>query len=435
MNLNKKRIGFVTAWLISLLTVGTIVYVVYAQTASTFWITEGIYPSSTSYVIWQEGANFYAKNEYGIISYSGTNESIVIQNTLDVLTSGGIVHIKSGDYNVVTLSVTNSYITIQGDGNSGNTVTRLILEDNTDANMFNIFSATMFTIRDIKLSGNTANNALGIGIAASYAHGGSTTGDMLVERVFIEHFAEEGIYWDDAWGSQIVNSYIEYNDGYGARITGQNVLIHSTTFSFNTLSGLRLAGGGTSIPVSSSVVNSVFVENEQHGIYVSGTDGSTISSSLFQGNGVSSANTYDAIHINGGQNITVMGNVIHANTTRDIIPSIRYTRCGVRVESQFPVTVIGNTFSNLLNVGVYTAYGGNVITYGNIGFLTQNSGSASLATGNTITHNLTGTPTSVILTLTVSEDIWVTAVGSSTFTINFDGGGTQTVYWYAEYKL
>lgn len=84
MNMNKKQlISLVSATaLISVIFGGFFVYVVYGQTASTFWITDGLYPSGCSYSIWRDGNYYFAKDGYGQIQYSGDNFTTVITSCL-----------------------------------------------------------------------------------------------------------------------------------------------------------------------------------------------------------------------------------------------------------------------------------------------------------------------------------------------------------------
>lgn len=74
----------------------------------------------------------------------------------------------------------------------------------------------------------------------------------------------------------------------------------------------------------------------------------------------------------------------------------------------------------------------------NIGFVTEAEGATSVADGGTISHGIQGTPTSVVVSGSVSgEFVSVTAIGSSTFTVAIKthagaAGTTQTVYWRAK---
>lgn len=76
------------------------------------------------------------------------------------------------------------------------------------------------------------------------------------------------------------------------------------------------------------------------------------------------------------------------------------------------------------------------------GVFDHNSGvTAAIATGTAVSHGLFDdgaglTPTSVIISAaeTGPTDIFSSAVGAATFTVNFGGGGNKTFYWIAEYE-
>ena len=71
---------------------------------------------------------------------------------------------------------------------------------------------------------------------------------------------------------------------------------------------------------------------------------------------------------------------------------------------------------------------------GNIGYVTSNGGvTSAIATGTTVTHGLSVTPEIVLVTALDSgpTNIYVTAIGATTFTVNYGGGGTHTFAWEA----
>lgn len=71
----------------------------------------------------------------------------------------------------------------------------------------------------------------------------------------------------------------------------------------------------------------------------------------------------------------------------------------------------------------------------NVGFKTEGYGvTAAIATGATVSHGLITTPTSVIVTPaeTGPTDVTVSAIGATTFTVNFGGGGSKTFSWRAQ---
>ena len=76
-----------------------------------------------------------------------------------------------------------------------------------------------------------------------------------------------------------------------------------------------------------------------------------------------------------------------------------------------------------------------VVARGNVGYVTESQGlTTAISTGATVSHGLIATPNFVNVTAaeTGPTDITVSAVGATTFVINFGGGGSKTFYWRAE---
>jgi hypothetical protein len=72
---------------------------------------------------------------------------------------------------------------------------------------------------------------------------------------------------------------------------------------------------------------------------------------------------------------------------------------------------------------------------GGSGLVVQNKGVTGLiATGATVSHGLSVAPTNVVIAPadTGVTDFYVSALGATTFTINYSGGGTHAFYWRAE---
>lgn len=71
----------------------------------------------------------------------------------------------------------------------------------------------------------------------------------------------------------------------------------------------------------------------------------------------------------------------------------------------------------------------------NRGYVSEAGGvTAGIATGATVTHGMSGTPTIVHATPLASgpTDVYITAIGGTTFAINFGGGGTVAFAWEAK---
>ncbi len=103
-------------------------------------------------------------------------------------------------------------------------------------------------------------------------------------------------------------------------------------------------------------------------------------------------------------------------------------------------TVISPLFSGTFHQGriLTSAEALGIHVIGSATYIAQNSGTASIADGNTITHGLAATPTTITLTGTAAGDLLtVTSVDATTITVaikKHDGTADstpQTVYWRA----
>lgn len=56
-----------------------------------FTISSGIYPGAPSFTVWEESGTYYAKTDYGVTAYSGTDLDTVVENSISATTAGSIV--------------------------------------------------------------------------------------------------------------------------------------------------------------------------------------------------------------------------------------------------------------------------------------------------------------------------------------------------------
>ena len=414
---------------ISILLTSLFFYAFAATPSSTFYISSGVYPGAPSYTVWGEGSNYFAKDSNGQIDYSGTDTSQIIMSITD--TDGVTIYIKKGTYTIdSTIVIDHKYITIFGDGCGTTTGTVLKMANGADCNMFNLSSATFFTLRDMQLLGDKSN-AYGYGIYSG-DDGVEATADILIDHVFICKFAKSGVFWKNCWGATIVNSYCEDNVEHGIEIYAWNNLFQTTTFNWNDIDGISLRGTGE-LGNSAIIDSCPICENNHNGIYIMDGANFVISNNIIRGNGYDG--DYDAIHIHTEpKNITITGNLIEGKGCKDHAGT--NSRYGIYT-SISEVVIDGNTFGTF-STGALGCGGGAHPTIGhNLGFVTENSGTTgAIASGATVNHGLASTPTSVIVTASETglTDIYVSAVGDTTFVINYAGGGTHVFYWYAEYK-
>lgn len=381
-----------------------------------------------SYVVWYDSvaAEFKARNgATGVIDYKGANAATVIQAVHDALTTGGRIFLRRGEYSIgATLTIDNMYVEMFGEGPGATTGTILKLADSADVNLMELDNATFFHLHNLKLDGNSANNTSGIGISADNTEGGSPTADITIDRCFIADFPEENLYWTDCWGGVIRNSYIEAGDGdYGMYCAAYNNIFESTTFNYNDCdAALRLAGDG-----KLSMIGCAVADNQKDGIQVTGGE-KTIIGCVIAGNGRDTVNTYDGIVYSGGDKHVLMGNTIDGKTLKQS-PNVDASKYGVDVGAGIEVTIIGNTFENMLTASMNLADTTPIVRMNN-GFVTENSGSDSIANGTSakvVAHGLDVTPLAEHFTIMGKENptndvgtIWIDTIGAANFTVNVE---------------
>ena len=166
-NLRNLKLGLsrviLLCLIVSVLTCGIVYSTLPTQP---FTINRGIYPGANTFTIWQEGTEYFAKNAYGIIQYSGTNASYVINSAIN---NNHFVFITTGIYTLTSpLSIAEiSNLTIKGEG-INNTILEncgIVKNDGTPASYITIEDLTI-DIKNtvdqtaINLVGNLSNAVL-----------------------------------------------------------------------------------------------------------------------------------------------------------------------------------------------------------------------------------------------------------------------------------
>ncbi len=136
---NKLKVSIVALCLLSVL-LGA--YIGYSATPpSTFYLSSGVYPGAPSYTIWREGGNYFAKDPNGLIVFSGSNPSAVINACIQSMDSntegylGGKIFLRNGQYDLTTPIVIDRFnIQIEGEGRA--TELRATIENMTLVQMY-----------------------------------------------------------------------------------------------------------------------------------------------------------------------------------------------------------------------------------------------------------------------------------------------------------
>lgn len=133
MQISKKKFSVILCTTI-LLTSFVAILVFAAAPSETFYIQGGVYPGAASFTVWRDGATYYSKDKNGLICYSGTSATYVINSSISALPSvtvtlpnaaasqvsapHGTIYLKAGLYVIIEPIVVplGARIIIEGEG-------------------------------------------------------------------------------------------------------------------------------------------------------------------------------------------------------------------------------------------------------------------------------------------------------------------------------
>ena len=390
-------------------------YIGYALTpTTTFTISPGVYPGAPDYTIWREGSNYFAKNKYGEIEFSGTNASQVIQSAINALTNGGKIFIHQGVYEINTPIILKEHITIVGEGgiksNSGKGTTVLSATQSIDS-VFKTSPEEDTLIAHISL---------------------------LYLRIVCNDLVETAINLTNVDSTEI--SWVAIR---GATSKGIHLGFYGT-----------IPPSGGTIPGGMTIQHCRFYDTNAIEINIEYNTQDWILFNWFAG-----GNPKTAIRIFDSNKIKIRGNEINTPTEHGILITDDDN------PSSHNIQVAGNWINpgtncypikvNLTSPSVYSdiTVTDNLITDDGLGLSLdncvivdgtdfngkplRNSGTATISSGTSVTfnHGLAGTPTLVLCSFNnTGYGEWKWSATSTQITITVTNSGTYEVYWYAEYK-
>jgi hypothetical protein len=191
-----------------------------------------------SYVIFKSGSTYDAKDgTTNTIEFSGTNATIIVQSAINSLSSnGGSIIFESGTF-PVSIMVTKSNLTFEGQGYS------TILSRDGDKSIFNIIgkslpnplggpvvgphSVSRIVIKNMEILGDSSKYQTDC-ISAK------ETSLMTFDTLQILGCYGNGIYFEEVWDSRILNSYISWS-GNQAQDKAALYLYSGTTDNTNNI--------------------------------------------------------------------------------------------------------------------------------------------------------------------------------------------------------
>jgi len=288
--INKERI------LVLILAIGLITVSVLSQPST--YMPGIVQPYS--YIIYHEGTNFYAKNHYGQVDYSGNNALTVMQNAVDDLTEGGSVLVKNGEYplelvtegsNTYGLVLNHSEISFICESGAW-----LKVPNNSPATGASLNYGVLMLSWDqkhcdniyvkVNINGNKANQINDQNLIVICRTGKQAT----IEDSRLENSSGYGIWGMSSSEIVIRNNLIQNCDQAGVHIesgTGINPIVTlEGNKALNCATGYFVTGGTTNPLLRLIVTNNVGKNSfDQHGIYISDyVENAKVTGNDFSGN-------------------------------------------------------------------------------------------------------------------------------------------------------
>lgn len=328
----------------------------------------------------------------GVIRFKDTDANTVIQAAIDALTGGGKIFIKAGTY---TLSSTISLVSNIGIIGEGITATKLKVEDNANlTSLFYLDGLENVYLAHFEINGNKANQNDGVGIWLQNC----------------KHCCLEHLYIHDTYKYCITDRA----DATGV-VAPQEI--------GNLYNHLKLSGAGFNLPnfdgygsTHGRIINSIIENSTGPGIHLRGRAGVADALGWVVANNQIRENQREGLIIGGGLNCLVYGNVVYDNdnldtSTYDNIKD-HDSAFGVYIAntcwfnlhagaylihltslSENNIVVRNNLDTGLTpkqQVGVILDEGTDNVIKGNIGYVTENSGTATFSGDGTTTDFLIG---------------------------------------------
>lgn len=426
---------------------------------------------------------------YNARGNGSTDDTAAIQAALNALpTTGGVVYLPPGRYKISsTLAVTQDNTTLIGAG-AGNRigstqvgtgsrieaatgVTGSLIGVQRTANDRTVYGVK---IQDIAVDGNSIgtsvdgilfrsvkgeihnvaiNNCTGNGIRVQGYSGWAAERNKFI-ACDSGYNTAAGIYFDsDAANNTITNCVFMQNQD-GLLTTQSSIIVSAAAFMSNTRYGAYLNNAGS----RSRFAGCQFQQNANHGIiFDSASTGFSdvgITGCTFNTNGVATTNTYDHVILTGLSSnaisrVTVTGcNFLYTSGLSANKPRYAVNLSGSAAQH---TNISSNCFGPASHWGT-AAINNNgsstnkPIVLVNTGWITENSGTATVASGGPTTivvaHGLSVTPAAKDIVATPTNNMgsatkfWISTIDATNFTINVDvspgASSTATFAWQAK---
>jgi parallel beta-helix repeat protein len=400
-----------------------------------------------------------------MIEYSGTDTATVINNAITATSNkgGGMVFIKAGNYTVGSSIILRSYVTLEGEGwGEQKAATTLRLAGNVNDDVIKTPQQKNYhiTVRNLQIEGNDDHQTSGNGIKI-YATDRSAIEFCMIKWCKDSGICTEGYGGDNCIQTILKNLYIYGCEKYAVYLSGPDNLVQGVDLGHDytqndTGPALYLHWADKSI-----IANSFFwgskngiVINQSNNVLVSGCrvdynrlDGILLcnsSRSVIDGNEIVHNSQYaigyaDGVRLIGSEELPCNNNTISNNFIGEEQNFTQYHRYAINEEAPYCDCncIIGNNVHSNSD-GKIRWSGTNTIVCNNIGFITENCGTATGTSPILVAHGLSRSPTCVTLSVNGAIPYQLSWINwnSTHIAIYHDAGEDMAIIvsWHAEYK-
>lgn len=380
-----------------------------------------------SYIIYKNGTTYYAQNgQTGVNDCSGTDASTVIQCAINALgTTRGRIFFKNGSYIInTTISVTTGHLFSGEDWRE--TALRAGVSNMSIFEIGNCADGILPDFRDLTLDGQSNFGTRAIRIIQS-----AWGIQLRLSRVEIRSFTHDWGAITDHDASQPVaeatfNNVHFISNNVPLYVRGECYVFNKCKFTGSNI-GYMIKPGCFALFSNCDFLNNVI----DLGFASSGVDYGQLIDCL----------KFDTCWFEGSDN-----SIINATglAQAPLFKSLTFESCSLHTDNTTYLLNLGNirgyvycyrgavwSAVNSVNIGTGINKFKSIDVYN--GVKTENSGTATISAGTTsvnVSHNLVNTPTRVYLTPTTDTGgrrYWVSAKGTSTFTITISSTYTQPI--------
>lgn len=447
--------------LVSVLFLGMMSYIWANPGSSEIPIQKYSFGTEASYIISKHGSTIYMRaGDTGEIDASGTSASQIINWAIGNCSSGGKIFIKSGEYLLDTYITLIHGITIEGQGES------TVLKQSDDSDLYMIFYAYLNTatefgrycLKNFVIDGNKENQngmeGWGYGIYSD-TYSSVNHDHVILKDLLIKNTYGTGVYINGNW-HYVENVRVEDAGGDGFKIDDYRIRLsvcsafdcahngfyiegsglhslHQCSASNNGYSGINMTGKEAYGRLRTRILGGYVDTNDRHGILFDGASMCSVVEVLFYGNGADGS--YDNIHFESEGIYHSENNIVESCTFWSNGKSGYHVR--EADSNQDNNLVKGNQFLDAGETGTIVLNGANSKAEGNMGFVTENSGTATISdsTSTTFSHGLAGQPDYFWASFnSTAYNGYTWSANSTHATITVGTSGNYTAYWRGIYE-